>query len=132
MLKTPQRLAVAGADTIGFAVLAGRSQDGKTVQVLISNYEIPDLGGGPPVALRPPNVPVLETRLGIHYGNNRGYSLQLRNLPWGDREFSVRRYRITEKENFDPAGETSGKGETFVLSDPLPPPGVELIVLEQK
>jgi hypothetical protein len=132
MLKTPQRLAVAGADTIGFAVLAGRSQDGRTVQVLISNYEIPDLGGGPPVALRPPNVPVLESRLGIHYANNQGYSLRLRNLPWGDREFSVRRYRITEMENFDPAGETSGKGGTFVLSDPLPPPGVELIVLEQK
>jgi len=132
MLKTPQRLAVTGADTIGFAVLAGRSPDGKTVQVLISNYEIPDLGGGPPVALRPPNVAVLESRLGIKYANNQGYSLRLDNLPWGDHEFSVRRYRITEKENFDLAGETSGRGTTFTVSNPLPPPGIELIVLEQK
>ena len=54
------------------------------------------------------------------------------NLPWGQREFSVKRYRITEKENLDLVGETSGKGGTFSLSNPLPPPAVELIILEQK
>jgi xylan 1,4-beta-xylosidase len=132
MLKTPQRLAVAGADTIGFGVLAGRSQDGKTVQVLIGNYEIADLGSGPPMAIRPPNVPVMEPRLGIEYKDNRGYSMTLTNLPWGQREFSVKRYRVTDTENFDLVGETSGEGGTFVLSNPLTPPAVELIVLEQK
>ena len=54
------------------------------------------------------------------------------NLPWGQREFSVKRYRITDKENLDQVGETSGKGGTLVLSNALPPPGVELIVLQQK
>jgi hypothetical protein len=132
MLKTPQRVAVAGSDTIGFAVLAGRSQDGRMVQVLISNYEIADLGGGPPMAIRPPNVPVLAPRLGIHYENNRGYAIKVSNLPWGQREFSVERYRITEKENLDLVGETNGRGGTLEMSNPLPPPAVELIVLREK
>jgi hypothetical protein len=132
MLKTPQRVAVAGSDTIGFAVLAGRSQDGRMVQVLISNYEIADLGGGPPMAIRPPNVPVLAPRLGIHYENNRGYAIKVSNLPWGQREFSVERYRITEKENLDLVSETTGRGGTLEMSNPLPPPAVELIVLREK
>ena len=62
----------------------------------------------------------------------RGIRCGSTNLPWGDHEFSVRRYRITEKENFDPTGEASGRGTTFTVSNPLPPPGIELIVLEQK
>ena len=41
MKDTPVRLAVHGADLDGFAVQSGRSKDGKTVQVLISNYQIP-------------------------------------------------------------------------------------------
>jgi beta-xylosidase len=42
MRDTPERLPVTGADTFGFAVLAGRSHDGRTLQVLISNYRIPE------------------------------------------------------------------------------------------
>jgi xylan 1,4-beta-xylosidase len=41
MQDTPQRLAVEGGDTFGFAVLAGSSADRRTIQVLISNYAIP-------------------------------------------------------------------------------------------
>ena len=41
MLAAPMRVAVTGADTFGFALLAGKSEDGKTVQVLISNYAKP-------------------------------------------------------------------------------------------
>ena len=132
MLKTPQRLDAAGADTFGFGVLAGRSENRRTVQILLCNYEVQDLGGGPPLAVRPPNVPVLDLRLGIRYVDNRGYDLKVSNLPWGQREFSVKRYRITDKENFDLVGETTGKGGTFALANPLPPPAVELILLEQK
>jgi len=64
--------------------------------------------------------------------NNHGYDLTVSNLPWGDREFVVKRYRISEKENLDLVGETSGKGGTLVVSNPLLPPAVELIVLQQK
>jgi hypothetical protein len=34
MLETPRRLPVTGADTVGLAVLAGLSRDGKTLRVL--------------------------------------------------------------------------------------------------
>lgn len=131
MLNTPQRLGVSGTDTYGFAVLAGRSADGKMVQVLISNYEIlqPE---GPPMQTAPRGSHGLARRKGIHYGNNRGYDLTVSDLPWGDREFSVQRYRISDKENLDLVGESSGKGGNLALSNPLPPPGIELIVLQRK
>ena len=41
MRKTPERIAATGGDDEGFAVLAGKSADGKTVQILISNYQVP-------------------------------------------------------------------------------------------
>src|ERR1017187_9384485 len=40
MLDTPFRLAVEGVDTFGLAALAGRSADGKVIQLLITNYAI--------------------------------------------------------------------------------------------
>lgn len=131
MPKTPQRLAVAGGDTYGFAILAGRSADSKMVQVLMANYEIQQPQGPPRQTAAPGSHPI-SRRKGIHYDNNRGYDLTVSNLPWGQREFSVKRYRITDKENLDLVGETSGKGGTFALSNPLPPPAIELIVLEQR
>lgn len=47
MKDTPQRLRVSGADSNGLAVQAGRSHDERTIQVLISNYEIPPAFRGP-------------------------------------------------------------------------------------
>ena len=121
LLDTRQRLAATGADTIGFAVLAGRSSDGNTVQVLIGNYEIPEsdrkAGAG--------------RRHEIAYRNNAGYALAVTHLPWGEGEFTVKRYRITRTENWAES-ETSGKGGTLEMSVPLPPPGVELIVIRRK
>ena len=114
MLDTPLRLAVSGADTQGFAVLAGASKDGNTVQVLISNYEIPP-----------------QLRKGIEYTNNRGYELRVKNLPWGKADFTVKRYRTTETENWA-VNDGAGKGGTLELNAQLPPPGVELVVLQRK
>ena len=47
---TPLRLRVRGADLNGFAVEAARSADGHTVQVLLSNYQIPSEFLGPRAA----------------------------------------------------------------------------------
>ncbi|MCX7011329.1 MAG: hypothetical protein NTW86_01965 [Candidatus Sumerlaeota bacterium] len=47
MLDTPRRLAARGGDTSGFAILAGRSEDGKTVQALVCNYRRPASSYGP-------------------------------------------------------------------------------------
>jgi hypothetical protein len=146
VLKTPERLTLTGADTFGFAALAGRSRDGKTVQILISNYAIP-AGSKPHMMQLPPEVlktlqesggldfskmKFLSRRNEIEYRNNSGYNLTVTNLPWGRRAFTVKRYRLTKTEDFTLVNETSGSGGKLELSRPLPPPGLELIVLRRR
>jgi xylan 1,4-beta-xylosidase len=142
MLDTPERLNLTGSDTLGFAALAGRSADGKTVQVLISNYEIPP--GYKPHEMPPPptvmaalnvdfsSFKFLPRRTGIHYENNGGYALTIDHLPWGNAAFSVQRFRITATQNLAMVEEKTGRGGKLELSNPLPPPGVELIVLKRR
>jgi hypothetical protein len=125
MLDTRQRLAAAGADTYGFAMLAGRSEDRKKVQILISNFQIPE-NKYKKEALKD----YIPPRKDIVYQDNQGYHLKVSHLPWGKAEFTVKRYRITQAESWAEA-ESSGKGEEFEMSNPLPPPGLELIVLDQ-
>lgn len=132
MLQTPQRVEATGGDTLGYAVLAGRSRSCKKVQILISNYEM-----GPVFELPiwPPGVPRVEdfTPRGnrIRY-TDKGYALTVKNLPWGSGTFTVTRYRITDKENLTPAGELTSKGGSLSMANELAAPGVELIVLEPK
>jgi hypothetical protein len=145
MLKTPQRIALTGADTFGFAAIAGRSRDSKTVQVLISNYEIPANYNPPPMeppaGSAPPGPPMpdfsrlkfLTPRKEVQYQNNRGYKLAVNNLPWGEKDsFTVKRYRLTAEQDFSPVEEASASGQRFTISNPLPPPGLELIVLQKR
>ena len=124
MLETPQRLAVEGADTFGFAALAGRSADGKTVQIFISNYAISTgfIGGRAR----------LPRRTNIVYRDNAGYNLAIDNLPWGNRAFSIKRYRISNSQNLELVEEKSGSGGKLKLTNALPTDTVELIVLEGK
>lgn len=141
MLETPQRLELTGGDTFGFAALAGRSPDGKTVRVLISNYEIPQ--NKPHMMAIPADVQALwnfdfakmtflSPRIDIPRGNNAGYTLTVDHLPWGNAAFSVKRYRISATQDLSLVEEKSGKGGRIEMSNPLPPPGVELIVLQRK
>lgn len=144
MLDTPQRLSVAGDDTFGLAAIAGRSADGNTVQVLISNYAIsagftPHTMQMPPELLKDlPPLPdsskfkVLPRRTDIVYRDNAGYNLTINNLPWGKRAFSVKRYRISETKNLDLLEEKSGEGGSFGLSEALAPNAVELVILQRR
>lgn len=143
MMDTPQRLAVTGTDTFGFATLAGRSADGNTVQILISNYAIP-----PRASLHAMQVPpevqkalpptdfskfkFLPPRTDIVYRDNAGYNLTINNLPWGKGAFSVKRYRISETQNLDLVEERSSEGGSLDLSVALAPNAVELIVLQRR
>jgi xylan 1,4-beta-xylosidase len=143
MLDTPHKLAVDGADTFGFAALAGRSADGKTVQILISNYAIP-AGFKPGVMAMPPEVlksvplpdfskfKMLPRRTDIVYRNNSGYDLNITGLPWGRMPFSVRRYRISEAQNLELVDEKQSVGASLNLSNALAPDAVELIVLQER
>jgi hypothetical protein len=144
MRDTPERIFVTGADTFGFAVLAGRSRDGRTVQVLISNYRIP--ADYKPFKLQVPKdlfphglrvaglsrMKFLPRREGIVYSKNRGYDLTITNLPWGEAAFSVKRYRLTKREDFSLAEEAVRSGGELRLSNLLPPPGLELIILHAR
>ena len=143
MLDTPRRLRVKGDDTFGFAVLAGRSNDNRTVQVLISNYAIPagykphdmqmppDLQkSGPP----PPDfskVKFLSARKDVVYRDNTGYTLTIDNLPWGAAPYTIKRYRISGIKDLDLVEENSSSGGVANISSPLTPPEVELIVLQR-
>lgn len=133
MLESPGRLSVTGADNCGLSVLAGRSRDGKTVRVLISNYEIirdvsvlhPRVVAGTEIAVRLP-------RRNVDYKDNRGYSISVNNLPWGKKGFTVKRYLINETHNLDVVDEQSGSGRSVQLKEALLPPAVALIELQEK
>jgi len=144
MLDTPQRLSVIGTDTFGFAAIAGRSSDGNTVQVLISNYAIP-ANFKPHIMQMPPELvkesppppdfskfKLLPPRTDIPNRKIAGYDLTIDNLPWSKQGFSVKRYRISETENLDLVEEKTGKGNRFTLSNPLAPDAVEMIVLRRQ
>jgi xylan 1,4-beta-xylosidase len=143
MQDTPRRLAVEGADTLGFATLAGRSADRKTIQILVSNYAIAN--GWKAKDMKIPDAVVksipptdyskfkpLPLRTDIVYRDNAGYDLTINHLPWGKKPFTVKRYRISEKENLELVEEKLGAGESIELANPLAPDAVELIVLQKR
>jgi len=143
MQETPRRLAVEGADTFGFAVLAGRSADGRRVQVFISNYAIPadfkykDMPMPADVVLPPPAPNAkperwLPGRTDIVYRDNAGYHLTIDKLPWGKGAFSIKRYRISKTQNMELVEQQSGSGSSLKLSNALPVDTVELIILERR
>jgi xylan 1,4-beta-xylosidase len=143
MLDSLRRLLVTGADIFGFSVIAGRSEDGKSVQVFISNYAIP--AGYKPHTFGMPSelqkmgqplpdfskVKFLPPRTAIVYRNNAGYNLTISNLPWGNDAFTIKRYRISKSENFELVEEKSGADGSLKLRNPLAPDAVELIVLQR-
>ena len=127
MLDTPQRLAVTGTDTMGFAGLAGRSADNQTVQVLISNYQVPQ-PQEPPHQTAAPGSHGLARRQ-LRSGRITGYALEIANLPWGKGPFTAKRYRTDADRNYALIEETNGTGGHLKLSNPLPAPAFELIVV---
>jgi hypothetical protein len=144
MLDTPQRLKVEGADTFGFAALAGRSAEGDSVQILISNYAIP-AGYQPHVLQMPPELQkagpalpdfsklkFLPRRTDVVYRDNGGYHLTISHLPWGAAAFSVKRYQIGKERDLGLVEEKTGFGDSVTVSSDLAPDGVELIVLHRE
>lgn len=145
MLSTPVRLTATGADTFGFAVLAGKSENGKTVQVLISNYAKPAGYKPKPMITAPEDIdptqrPLWErypgtpfpNRTDMVYRDNDGYNLSIANLPWGKAAFNVKRYRVGPRQSLDLVDERTASGPSLNLSNALPVDTVELIVLERK
>jgi xylan 1,4-beta-xylosidase len=143
LLDTPLRLAVSGTDTFGFAALAGRSADGKKLQILITNYALPAGWKGhimqpPPDAMKQLSGlgdlsnKVPPPRTNIVYRDNGGYHLTIDHLPWGAKKFSMKRFRLNDTQDLALVDEKSETGPSLTVSAALPPDAVELIVLEAR
>jgi xylan 1,4-beta-xylosidase len=132
---TPVRLRVKGADLNGFAVEAAKSADGRTLRILLSNYQIPSQFLGPRPADDVLHVPpVFDVRLlarrSISYRNNRGYDVTVNNLPPGQR-YSVERCSISAARDFTRLDKTVHTETPLHLQEELPPPGIELMTIRE-
>lgn len=135
MADTPIRLSTRGADTNGLAVQAGRSADGRLIQVLISNYEITPDHRAPRTG---DNIMhehglfdlKLLARRAVSYGPNQGYDLKIAGLNPKAR-YVRERYRITADQDFSLVGRDTVSGGVLKLQADLPPPGIELVVLKR-
>ena len=129
MKDTPMLLKTFGGDDAGFGVLAGRSKDGRAINVLISNYQIAAKSLGPRPSgdvLHIPNIMdiTLPPRRSLVYHDNGGYDL-LVNVPVG--KYQVTRYRISETQNFTQVDQTAQSGPQLRLKSALSAPAIELV-----
>jgi hypothetical protein len=135
MKDTPLLLESTGGDDHGLAVQAARTKNGDTVQVLISNYQIPSEFIGP---RKGPDVLTVGTefsvdllpRRTVSYVDNRGVDLTIDRLEPGT-TYAVERYRIGAQSDLSLVDTSIGTGPTIHLYAPLPPPGIELVVLKK-
>jgi hypothetical protein len=116
---TPARLCVQGANDSGFAVLAGRAEEGQTLQVLLANYQIPKslqgpIPGGNDEMITVPGLGYLATmtypeRRSFTYTDKEGYALTIKSIPeaWGD--VTLKQYRIDANNDFKLINTTMSK-----------------------
>jgi xylan 1,4-beta-xylosidase len=133
--STPRRLQVTGGDSYGFAVAAGRSQDGRLLRVLISNYQVPAQFRGPRKGDDVLHVPhvfdvTLLSRRDVVYRDNAGFDLTIEHLE-PDRSYVLERCRITDRDDFQLVSTVVVPGHLLHLRENLPPPGVELVTLRE-
>ncbi|HEY2590929.1 MAG TPA: hypothetical protein VGI35_05000 [Steroidobacteraceae bacterium] len=119
MRDTRRELAVTeppgGSQSCGFAVEAGRSEDGRVMQVIVSNYEVP-------ASRRLPTGHAIECRA------IRGYELSIAHLEPGIR-YEVVREPISRAATLEPIERSAQLGPTIRVHADLPAPGIELIVV---
>ena len=132
MKDTPVRLQAQGADRNGLAVVAARSQDGRTLQILLSNYQIPADRLGPRGTDDTLHVPKvfdvrLLTRRSVAYANNAGVELTVDHLPAG--RYAVERCLISDGIGFTAKSDTVEAQSYIILQEHMPPPAVELITI---
>lgn len=91
---------------------------------MISNYQVSPqpLGSGDTLNI------TLPARRTLEYRDNGGYDATI-TLPSAKR-YRVKRYRISDSANFTLVDQTVQAGPNIHLQAALPPPGIELIVIE--
>jgi xylan 1,4-beta-xylosidase len=126
MRDTPERLAATGGDTQGLTVLAGRSPDGKTVQILLSHYAAPEKARRRALRWRD-----RARRNAAKAGTASDFTLSVDDLPWAKSAFRVRFYHLSADRDLELAGEETGEGRTFRTTITLPPSTLQLVRIEQ-
>lgn len=127
---TPVRLAVKGDDKNGFAVQAGKSADGKRINIILSNYEVPESLRGP----RPTGDHIqgggfkinLLPRRTLSYDRNDGFDLRVTGLD-PDKLYKVQRYRVSDVWDYRLLSTTTVKGDAIKIAQTLAPPSIELL-----
>jgi xylan 1,4-beta-xylosidase len=132
MTNTPELLRTTGSDDAGFAVMAARSKDRKTRQVLISNYQIAPKSLGPRTSgnvLHIPNIMdvTMPARRSLAYHDNGGYDLSV-HVPPG--KYLVTRYRISDSDNFAQIDQTTEVGPVLHLQAVVAAPSIEFIRIQ--
>jgi hypothetical protein len=148
MLDTPVRLPLLGEDDKGFAVIAGKSTGGREIQILISNYELPPAASplyanrqeywahsyiGLKVGQLAWDAMVPDSMLprrDVHYSDNKGYRVTVVNPSWANSNYTLKRYRISEQDDFVLVGTEKGRGSTIRVSASLQAPAIELIRID--
>jgi hypothetical protein len=54
------------------------------------------------------------------------------NLPWGEQDFTARRYWISGQDNFTETREPATGSGTFTIQREMNAPGVDLAIMEAK
>ncbi|MEX2300622.1 MAG: hypothetical protein WD733_06780 [Bryobacterales bacterium] len=135
LIETPQRLAAEGSDSIGYALLAGRSADRSSVQILIANARQLSTASNTAQPLASSGRSSNSSQPGfeaVRRDDNEGYDLEVANLPWGAADFGVYCYRVDGEHALDLIWEGGGRGGSLRLRRQLPAGSVDLVVLEQQ
>ena len=105
MLETPQRLAATGTDERGYAIVAGRSGDGRRVRVLVSDFQ----------------------------SDRTGFALHFRNLPWAAATpVALTVWQLDGEGGLRVAEERTEVGNDLRLQRPFVAGSVALIELETR
>lgn len=132
MKQTPIKLAIQGGDKDGFAVQAGKSADESTINILISNYQVPEsLRGqrpyGDTVAGAGYEINLLPRRT-FNYQDTDGFDLRITGLG-KEKVYNVQRYRISDVWDFRLLSTETLQGPDLQIRQTLAPPSIELISL---
>jgi hypothetical protein len=110
MSSTPRRAQLEVEPDQGVTGLAGSSEDGETVQILLTRSRSEKD--------QPPPSPA--------------FVLYVRDLPWGPVDFVTERYRLDAERHGELVSEGAGRGGLARISAPLAAPALELVVLRKQ
>lgn len=135
MADTPMRLNVSGGDVQGFGVEGGESADGDLIQILISNYQVPEADRGSrqgPDSMSIPGIItlVMPSRRAFDYSKSHGYDLTIKGLA-RYHTYLVERYVMSSTEDFHLAQTMKIMGSAPHVANSMDPQSIELLIIKK-